>query len=63
MNCNIETRKNYDTPAIAGNFRILLGLAALFIGIYLAAFSEIQGHGIGFLLIIGSPFMILTDER
>jgi len=38
MNCYSETRKTYDTPALAGTFRLLLRLAALSAGIYLAAF-------------------------
>ena len=63
MNGNIENYSRRGTPVLAGAFRILSGITGIIAGLYLAASPEIQGHGLGFLLIIGSPFVILTDER
>ena len=63
MNCCIEAEKSYKVPVLAGTFRFLSGLAVLLAGIYLATFSNIQGHGLGLLLIFGSPFVILKDDK
>ena len=58
---NFESNKKYDTPSIAGNARFLLGVILTFIGLYIALFSGVQGHGLGFLLGFGAPFIIFTD--
>ena len=63
MNCQVEEYKSYSAPVFAGNFRFLLGLILLFAGIYLATLTEIKGHGLGFLLILASPFLILKDDE
>lgn len=63
MNSYSETKKVYDAPVFAGTYRVLLGLAALIVGVYLLAFAATQTHGIGCLLIMGSPFLFLTDEK
>ncbi|MEP7037700.1 MAG: hypothetical protein ABI891_05110 [Acidobacteriota bacterium] len=60
---NFEKYKNYDTPSIAGNTRFMLGVTLTFIGLYIALFSGIQGHGLGFLLVFFSPFVIFTDDE
>lgn len=60
---NFERHKKYDTPTIAGNARFLLGVMLTFIGLYIALFSGIQGHGLGFLLVFGAPFVIFTDNK
>ena len=61
MNCCIEAEKSYTVPVLAGTTRFLTGVAVFFAGLYLAAFSDVQGHGLGLLLIFGSPFVILKD--
>ncbi len=63
MNCQVESYKSYDTPIFAGTLRFLLGLTMIFAGLYIAALSDVQGHGFGFLLILGSPFVILKDNK
>ncbi len=60
---NFENHKKYDTPTIAGNARFLLGVMLTFTGLYVALFSQIQGHGLGFLPVFVSPFVILTDDK
>lgn len=63
MNYRIENYKKYDVPVIAGNFRVLLGLLLAFVGLYILFLTDVQGHGLGFLLIIFSPFVFLTDKK
>lgn len=63
MNCNAEVQKNYSAPSPAAVFRLLLGLTMMFAGLYIVTLSEIQGHGLGLLLVLGSPFMILNDNK
>ncbi len=68
MNCcaekiNLENYKNYDKPVFAGNFRFLLGLVLAFLGFYIGILTDIQGHGLALLMLIGSPFMIFKDGK
>ncbi len=63
MNCQVENYKSYDVPTVAGNFRVLLGLLLAFTGIYIAALTDVQGHGLALLLVIASPFVILKDKK
>ena len=63
MSCNVQFQKNYDAPALAGTFRFLLGLALFFAGLYIALFSGIQGHGLGFVVSFGSAFVMFTNEK
>lgn len=63
MNCQVEEYKSYSNPTFAGSFRLLIGMILMFIGIYLAIFTDIQGHGLGFLLIFASPFLVLKDAK
>ncbi len=64
MNCcvEVEAEKNYDTFALAGTFRFLLGLILVFVGLYISTLADIQGHGLGLLLVLASPFVIFKDE-
>ena len=63
MNCKAENYKSYDTPVFAGNFRFLLGLLLIPVGLYIATLSGIQGHGLGLLLVLASPFVIFKDDK
>jgi len=72
MNCYVEEYENYDvletyrnndTPVPAGTFRFLFGLLVMFVGFYVAMLSNFTGHGLGFLMILGSPFIFLTDRK
>jgi hypothetical protein len=58
-----ETYKNSDAPVPAGTLRFLFGLLMMFVGFYVGTFSEIPGHGLGFLMVLGSPFILLTDRK
>lgn len=59
----VENRKDSDKPALAGNIRLLLGLVMILAGFYIATLSNVQGHGLGFLLVFGSPFIIFKDDK
>lgn len=64
MSCNVmEISENRDLPLLAGNYRFLLGLIMMFVGLFIGLFSDVQGHGLGFLLFFGSPFVIFTDRK
>ena len=63
MNCNAEARKSYSAPVLAGNFRLLAGLILTFAGLYIATLTDIQGHGLGLLMVLGSPFVIFKDDK
>jgi hypothetical protein len=69
MNCRvenysqIENYKSYGAPVLAEDFRFLFGLLMVFGGLYIATLSDIQGHGLGLLLVIGSPFVIFKDGK
>lgn len=63
MRYNVDIDENYDLPVLAGIFRVLMGLTALFVGLFIALFSDVQGHGLGLLLVFGSPFVLLKDNK
>lgn len=63
MNCQAESYKSYSIPVFAGNWRFLLGLVMAFAGLYIAILSDIQGHGLGLLLVFAFPFVIFKDVK
>lgn len=69
MSCNVQiennypVEKSYDDPIFAGTLRFLLGLGLMFAGSYVAAFSEFQGHGLGFFLVFASPLIMFKDDE
>lgn len=72
MNCCYEDYKSYSAPEIyksvgapvlAGNLRFLFGLLVMFAGLYVGTLSHITGHGLGFLMVLSSPFILLTDRK
>jgi len=64
MSCNVmEISESRDLPVLAGNYRFLLGLLMMFFGLFVGFFSDIPGHGLGFLFFFGSPFVIFTDRK
>lgn len=63
MNCKVENYRSHEAPIPAGTFRFLFGLTLLFAGLYIATLSEVQGHGLGFLLAFASPFVALKNAH
>ena len=62
-NYSTEIYGNVNSPELAGNFRLIIGLAMMFAGLYFGLFTEIPGHGLGLLSFIVSPFVFLTDKK
>lgn len=58
-----ELKGNLDSPALAGNVRLILGLAMMIAGLYFGLFTEMPGQGLGLLSLIASPFVFLTDKK
>ena len=63
MSCCVEVEKNYSAPVLAGNFRFFLGLTMAFAGLYIGILSGVEGHGLGLLMTLGSPFVIFKDDK
>lgn len=63
MNYATEMKRGTDTPALAGTLQILLGMAMMIAGLYIWMFSGWKGDGLGLLILLGSPFVILTDKQ
>lgn len=63
MNYDVKVRRSCDALVLAGTFRFLLGLVLAFAGLYIATLSQVQGHGLGLLLVLGSPFVIFKDDE
>ena len=63
MNTRTEFQKNYGAPVPADAYRILLGLIMLFAGLYIVTLSDFKGHGLGFLIVFGAPFVMLKDNK
>ena len=63
MNYQVEDYKSYDKPVPAGSFRFLLGLLMGLAGFYITVLSGIEGHGLGFFMMLASPFVIFKDGQ
>lgn len=63
MNYATEIQRETNSPAIAGTFRLLLGMLMLIAGLYIWLFLGGKGDGVGLLFLLGSPFVILTDKK
>lgn len=62
MYCRAETIGTTNYSAVIEKGRILLGLVMLFAGLYFGLFSVGAGEGLGFLSVMASPFMMLSDK-
>jgi len=63
MNYATEIQRGTNSPALAGTFRLLLGMLMLIAGLYIWVFAGGKGEGLGLLFLLGSPFVILTDRK
>lgn len=63
MECCVEIKANQNNAELAEKLRLILGLLLLAIGIYIAAYSGYRGQGLGYLLIMCSPFLMLADKK
>ena len=62
MYCRAETLGTTDYSKAFEKARLLLGLVMLFAGLYFGLFSVGAGEGLGFLTVMASPFVMLTDK-
>ncbi len=62
MYCRAETIGTTNYSAVFEKARILLGLVMLFAGLYFGLFTAGAGEGLGFLTVMASPFVMLTDK-
>ncbi len=63
MNYATEMERGTNSPALAGTFRLLMGMLMLIAGLYIWVFAGGKGEGLGLLFLICSPFVILTDKK
>ncbi len=63
MDCCQEIRGTQNTDRLMLVGRIFIVLVLLACGVWLAAQTGMRGQGLGYLLIIASPFAILDDTK
>lgn len=63
MNYVTEIQRETNSPALAGTFRLLLGMLMLIAGLYIWVFAGGKGEGLGLMFLLGAPFVILTDRK
>ena len=63
MNYATELKAPATYPTPAGKIRLILGLTMMIAGLYFGLFVGGQGHGLGLLSFLVSPFVILTDKH
>jgi hypothetical protein len=54
---------NGNSPELAGQVRLILGLTMMIAGLYFGLFTDMPGHGFGLLFFIVSPLVLLTDKK
>ncbi len=63
MNYATEMKRGTGNPAVAGTFRLMLGIVMLIVGLYILLYYGGKGVGLGLLFLLVSPFVILTDKK
>ncbi len=63
LNCTAEIRRKAKNPQFMEKFRLLLGLFVMFIGLYFGLFTTGVGEGLGFLAMMASPFVMVSDKN
>ncbi len=58
-----EMKGNGNSPELAGQARLILGLTMMIAGLYFGLFTDMPGHGLGLLFFIVSPLVFLTDKK
>ncbi len=58
-----EMNRYANSPELAGNVRLILGLTMMIGGLYFGLFTAQPGQGLGLLCFIASPFVFLTDKK
>lgn len=63
MDYATEMKRGTGNPALAGSFRLMLGMLMLIAGLYILLYYGGKGVGLGLLFLLVSPFVILTDKK
>ncbi len=63
MECCQEFKETKINAEVTQKIKIVFGLLLLSIGIWFAFQTEIHGQGLGYLLILASPFAVLSEEE
>lgn len=50
-------------PRFIEKFRIILGFLMMFAGLYFGLFTAGASEGLGFLAVMASPFVMVTDKN
>jgi hypothetical protein len=62
MSCTAEITVKNNVPTFIEKFRMIFGLAMLVLGFYFGMFSTGIGEGLGFITLMASPFVMVTDK-
>jgi thiol:disulfide interchange protein len=63
MECCQEFKETKINAEVMQKVKIFFGLMLLSVGIWLAVQTGIHGQGLGYLLILASPFAVLNEEK
>lgn len=63
LNCTAEIKRKASNPQFMEKFRLLLGLFVMFSGLYFGLFTTGVGEGLGFLAMMASPFVMVSDKN
>ncbi len=58
-----ETVRKTVEPRFIEKFRIILGFLMMFAGLYFGLFTAGASEGLGFLAVMASPFVMVTDNN
>lgn len=57
-----ETMSKTGDPRFIEKFRIILGFLMMIAGLYLGFFTSGASEGLGFLAVMASPFVMVTEQ-
>lgn len=63
LNGAAETVRKAVEPRFVEKFRIILGFLMMFAGLYFGLFTAGASEGLGFLAVMASPFVMVTDKK
>ena len=63
LNSAAETMRKTGDPQFIEKFRVILGFLMMFAGLYFGFFTAGASEGLGFLAVMASPFVMVTDKK
>ncbi len=58
-----ETVRKTGDPKFIEKFRVVLGFLMMFAGLYFGFLTEGASEGLGFLAVMASPFVMVSDKN